>query len=299
MRKLLLGAITILILACSENKENEGMQSASSAIKTRSGTWILEQVKDTYVFGEQLQLQCSGEGYSGKIHSAVLEMKTDTNEKYLAISSGSCADLDFNNVYAFKLGKCYIKVTIFVLTDTGGGEQDFVEEETNVLEFRVKGPSISNIMKMSEVTQRMDECWKNSILSEKSHSRREFGFTLQMHTYSNAAPKYSFIDGSAMSSNDCSTGGINTITFTIRTNEYNESASYSVALFHTHPPLTNCPSTSSRITGPSSLDDDTSNTNKIPSVIFDYGDRNEQIYGGHSSNLPYVISYAGSYDQRL
>ena len=84
MRKLLLGAITILILACSENKENEGMQSASSAIKTRSGTWILEQVKDTYVFGEQLQLQCSGEGYSGKIHSAVLEMKTDTNEKYLA-----------------------------------------------------------------------------------------------------------------------------------------------------------------------------------------------------------------------
>ena len=56
MRKLLLGAITILILACSENKENEGMQSASSAIKTRSGTWILEQVKDTYVFGEQLQL---------------------------------------------------------------------------------------------------------------------------------------------------------------------------------------------------------------------------------------------------
>lgn len=49
MRKLLLGAITILILACSENKENEGMQSASSAIKTRSGTWILEQVKDTYV----------------------------------------------------------------------------------------------------------------------------------------------------------------------------------------------------------------------------------------------------------
>lgn len=50
MRKLLLGAITILILACSENKENEGMQSASSAIKTRSGTWILEQVKDTYVF---------------------------------------------------------------------------------------------------------------------------------------------------------------------------------------------------------------------------------------------------------
>ena len=138
MRKLLLGAITILILACSENKENEGMQSASSAIKTRSGTWILEQVKDTYVFGEQLQLQCSGEGYSGKIHSAVLEMKTDTNEKYLAISSGSCADLDFNNVYAFKLGKCYIKVTIFVLTDTGGGEQDFVEEETNVLEFRVK-----------------------------------------------------------------------------------------------------------------------------------------------------------------
>ena len=67
MRKLLLGAITILILACSENKENEGMQSASSAIKTRSGTWILEQVKDTYVFGEQLQLQCSGEGYSGKI----------------------------------------------------------------------------------------------------------------------------------------------------------------------------------------------------------------------------------------
>jgi len=36
----------------------------------------------------------SHEGYSGKIHSAVLEMKTDTNEKYLAISSGSCADLD-------------------------------------------------------------------------------------------------------------------------------------------------------------------------------------------------------------
>jgi len=40
-------------------------------------------------------------------------------------------------------------------------------------------------------------------------------------------------------------------------------------------------------TGPSSLDDDTANTNKIPSVIFDYGDRNEQIYGGHILGLHY------------
>lgn len=43
MRKLLLGAITILILACSENKENEGMQSASSAIKHVLGRGFLNK----------------------------------------------------------------------------------------------------------------------------------------------------------------------------------------------------------------------------------------------------------------
>ena len=301
MRKLLLGAITILILACSENKENEGMQSASSATKTRSGTreWTLEQVKDTYVLGEQLQIQCSSEGYSGTIHSATLLMQTDSNPNYVAISSGPCDDLDFNDVYAFKLGVCKIKVVIYKLIDIDEEHQIFKEEETNELEFRVMGPQIRDLMNEDGVSSEMDFCWSSSISSEKSHSRREFGFTLQMRTYNNAAPKYSCVSGWAMSSNDCTEGALNTISFTIEDKEYNESASYSVALFHTHPPLTNCPSTSSRATGPSGVDDNTANSNKIPSVILDYGRQGDRIFGGHDPDVPYVISYAGMYDQRL
>jgi len=47
------------------------------------------------------------------------------------------------------------------------------------------------------------------------------------------------------------------------------------------------------------VDDNTANSNKIPSVILDYGRQGDRIFGGHAPDVPYVISYAGMYDQRL
>ena len=110
---------------------------------------------------------------------------------------------------------------------------------------------------------------------------------------------YSFVEGQATPSSDCTTGAVNTIIFSIVDEENSASSSHSVALFHTHPPLTNCPRTSRRPTGPSNEDDETANGKMIPSVIWDFGDKNEWIYGGHDRNSSPVLSYAGSYIQRL
>lgn len=299
MRKLLISAIFILIFACSDNKETERVQSESPTTTTRSETrsWILEQPVSTYVLGEELKLQCSCEDYQGEIQSVALQMRVDNSQNYVTISPKYCNDLNFNGIYAFKLGICHIKGIIYLLVDA---ENHIIEKkETNELEFRVMGPLISDLMNLDKVFQRMNECWENSKSSEASHARIEFGFTLQMHTYSNAAPEYSFIDGSAIPSKDCGMVGsiINSISFTIEDEENEESASYSVALFHTHPPLTNCPNTVSRVTGSSGLDDGVANEHEIPSVVLDY-DINI-IHGGHSSSLPYKIYYAGGYDQRL
>lgn len=294
MRKLLLFIIPIFILACSEDKDVKVYKPAPT-ISTRSGTWSIAGGKDTYVLGEQLGVRISSGGnISPNIHSAVLEMKTGNNSHYMTISSGEHADLDFSRLYASHLGTCYIRGTVFLWEDG-----KLTPVETEVYEFRVMGPHIKNLMEMDDFKRRMNECWDDSKASEKAKLRCEFGFVLQMDTDSEKGSTYSFVDGKATPSNDCATGAVNTIIFPIVDEENSASSSHSVALFHTHPPLTNCPHTSGRPTGPSKEDDETANDKMIPSVIWDYGDKNKWIYGGHDRNSSPVQSYAGSYVQRL
>lgn len=294
MRKLLLFIIPIFILACSEDKDVKVYKPAST-ISTRSGTWSIAGGKDTYVLGEQLGVRISSGGdIPPNIHSAVLEMKTGNNSHYMTISSGEHADLDFSRLYASHLGMCYIRGTVYLLKD-----EKLISIETEVYEFRVMGPHIEDLMEMNDFKRRMNECWNDSKASEKANSRCEFGFVLQMDIDVERGFTYSFVEGQATPSSDCTTGAVNTIIFSIVDEENSASSSHSVALFHTHPPLTNCPRTSRRPTGPSNEDDDTANGKMIPSVIWDYGDKNEWIYGGHDRNSSPVLSYAGSYIQRL
>lgn len=290
MRKLLIFIISVLFFACSEDKNSMSIQNMPCTNTRSLGKWTIEGGKDTYVLGELLGVRIStGNNMPSNISSASLEMRTADTNNYVAISSGSCASLVFDNVYAFKLGIFYIKGTVFF--------NDQTSVETEEFKFKVMGPKISDLIERSDVKKRMNDCWNDSKSSEENYSRKEFGFTIQMRIESNHAPEYSFVEGSATSSNDCDTGALNTIRFQTEDKEGNNYASYSVAFFHTHPPLTNCPNTSCRETGPSSTDNTNADDAKIPSVIADYSSSG-QICGGHNRNSSYTLSYAGSYTQK-
>lgn len=291
MRKLLFFIIPILIFSCSEDKEDKCIHTSSSKSAIRSGQWTFAGGKDTYVLGEPLGIRIStGGDIPTDIASFALEMKTGSNGNYVTIASGFSTDLQFSNLYAFKLGTCYLKGTVWM---EGGYTM-----ETDVFEFKVMGPLISDLIERNDVKQQMNNCWSDTKSSEEAYSRKEFGFTVQMRAESEQEPTYSFITKTGTSLNDCTTGAVNTINLDISEDEGDCYASYSVALFHTHPPLTNCPSTSSRETGPSDVDDNTANNNKIPSVVLDYGSGGT-IYGGHNRNSFYTVSYAGNYTQKL
>lgn len=291
MRKLLIFIIPVLFFACSEDKEDRCTHTSSFTRTVPSEKWTFAGGKDTYVLGERLGIRIStGGDIPTNISSFALEMKTGTDDRYVTIASGYSTTLQFENLYAFKLGLCYIKGTVYM--------DDGRVMETEVFDFKVMGPLISDLIKKTEVKKHMNDCWNDTKSSEEANSRREFGFVVQMKVESEKEPIYSFSETTGTSSNDCTTGAVNTIQFNIDDIENNTSASYSVALFHTHPPLTNCPSTSSRETGPSDQDNNTANDNRIPSVVLDYGSGGI-IYGGHNRNSFYTLSYAGNYTQKL
>ncbi len=291
MRKLLIFLISVLFFTCSEDKEDRCTHTSSLTRTISSEKWTFVGGKDTYVLGERLGIRIStGEDIPTNISSFALEMKTGTDDRYVTIASGYSTTLQFEDLYAFKLGLCYIKGTVYM--------DDGQVMETEVFDFKVMGPLISDLIEKTEVKKHMSDCWDNTKSSEEANSRREFGFVVQMKVESEKEPIYSFSETTGTPSNDCTTGAVNTIQFNIDDIENNTSASYSVALFHTHPPLTNCPSTSSRETGPSDQDNNTANDNRIPSVVLDYGSGGI-IYGGHNRNSFYTLSYAGNYTQKL
>src|SRR5690554_2855248 len=135
-----------------------------------------------------------------------------------------------------------------------------------------------------------------TLSAEESGRRQEYGFTLNMRVVFNEPPTYSFTDGMATVSNACGPGAVNTIDLPINDLLTADSGNYSIATFHTHPPLTNCPS-GCRDTGPSTQDDTEANRVGIPWIVADY--RSVNICGGHSRYLSYKLYDAGNYTQRL
>ena len=61
---------------------------------------------------------------------------------------------------------------------------------------------------------------------------------------------------------------------------------YTVAFFHTHTPLTFCPSGNSRVVGPSDYDTDFAASEGVPGFVYDYNGTwsysDYRINGGHS-----------------
>lgn len=149
----------------------------------------------------------------------------------------------------------------------------------------------------------MDDLWKKSISVTNQTEMREFGFFITMEIDGRAL-KVKPVEKIRGEPNNCPRKG-ETVAFTLdfdwggseisTTSPLEEEATYYIGMFHTHPPLTNCSSTTTRAegVGPSKADEDILNELDafLPAFVYDYKD---DITGGHRPNASGKIYHYGA-----
>jgi hypothetical protein len=170
---------------------------------------------------------------------------------------------------------------------------------TNTETVVVRYPSVNSIMTNSTIKGAMDFAWRNTKSAASSNGRREFGFWIYVNT-TGSSIKYE--TGPHVMGN-LITGCEDThasIALGATKESYGKTllvgGIYTVACFHTHTPLTYCPSTTNRDTGPSTADLSYVNNNKIPGILYDYSIAS--ITGGHKKDDAAHVRSFGSYDRR-
>jgi len=186
--------------------------------------------------------------------------------------------------YAFKPGKNVIYCEI-----------DSLKSEE--CEFEVIFPDASLIL--ADNSAKTDELWNATMSDSDNGTRREYGCEIGMLCESDDLPVYSISDYLGDIDNNCDPGSKNDIHlevkdfFDIRSNR---GGHYTCLLYHTHPSLIKCPQYVSRITGPSTIDQQTAKETQVPFMVDDYD--GPEVKGGQDIRLSHAITNAGIYDRR-
>jgi hypothetical protein len=195
------------------------------------------------------------------------------------------------DVYALEPGTWYIRGVCYE------NETEYYTEPQIV---EVIFPHENVLLENTEINQKFDELWSSTIEAESSGKRREYGCQIRMVTNRNSPLSWLFEDFPGTINNSCASGISNEVAIQITDTKYGTGhlgSTMCVAIYHTHPPLTLCPSTTYRTTGPSTTDESTALSHKIISFVRDYNWPGS-IHGGHSSYDANMIKNISSYDRR-
>jgi hypothetical protein len=176
---------------------------------------------------------------------------------------------------------------------------------TSEKDIEVQFPDIAAIQNNAAVSAAMSTVWQETKNAASSSGRSERCFWIYANT---EGSNLTFEPGATVSGANIS-GCIGTsASVSPGSSSGNERAGtpliggkYWVAMFHTHTPLTYCPSNAQRQTGPSLSDISYSNTGTgIPCLLYDYtggyvyGVNGDAITGGHNLNASAQIYTFGS-----
>ncbi len=172
--------------------------------------------------------------------------------------------------------------------------------KSNLVTLHVAYPDRDEIEK--QAMKYMQTQWEKSIASNNLNARREFGFYIL--GYNEDGTGMVMEEGKICEGkpNDCPTKGKLTYTVDI---EYEDEfcflefhplndTKYIVGIFHTHPPLTNCPSGAIRDggVGPSESDRNSIGSPHVPGFVYDYVNN---IKGGHAPDAVAKVYPYGPY----
>ncbi len=166
---------------------------------------------------------------------------------------------------------------------------------SNEVEIEILLPSYDQLLLENTIKEKFDELWERTKDAEKNKEKREYGCVINLKTYGGRQrPEYKLLEEEGAIDNSCELNMQNHINFEIK-DEYSlyphTGGSFCVAIFHTHPPMTNCSSDRIRALGPSSDDRSEADTKRMLSIVADYGTYGT-LKGGHDRDKPYELSYA-------
>jgi hypothetical protein len=188
------------------------------------------------------------------------------------------------NERAKKSGNWVIQAT--VLLSCGGGPI-----LSNPIIVTVQYPDVNTIKNNSIVSAKMSEVWSQTKSAASSSGRMEKGFAIFANTSTMTFECGTVINGSIVSSCDAEGSVKISDSESIHSSPI-AGGKYLVADFHTHTPLTYCPSSKARLVGPS--DTDITTSGNTPGIVYDYNGSyisspeftGVGIIGGHNKNDP-------------
>jgi hypothetical protein len=163
---------------------------------------------------------------------------------------------------------------------------------SNTVNVTVQYPDVNTIRSANAVSSKMASVWTQTKNAASSSGQREKGFVIYVNTTSMSYECGPTIDGDIVS---CTTGSINITGNDAIPGSPLNGGKYIVADFHTHPPLTYCPTNTVRPVGPSSTDI----SGNMPGLVYDYtgssvsGVTDNAITGGHNINAAAQIYTSG------
>lgn len=196
--------------------------------------------------------------------------------------------------------KIYSKIMLLILTAwciSACTNEDLVSinrtsKRINLKETKASHsfPNISRIKIDPAVISMMNSAWTKMKQNASSNGRREYGFYIYYNEtndeiYCGRLQEGPNISGCANTNATLNLQPDDPTTFNLKV----------CAAFHCHTTLAYCPSSTSRVTGPSQADIDWAKARNIPGLIYDYS--SSTIYGAHNINSPYQL-YTFGINQR-
>jgi hypothetical protein len=142
---------------------------------------------------------------------------------------------------------------------------------SNVINVEVKYPDVNTIMSDGVVSSNMAALWQETKNAASANGRSERGCWIYINTASMTFECGRTISGPNIVECAGTSGQVN---MGFRSEIVSSSpiigGKYAVAMFHTHTPLTYCPSDNSRVVGPSTSDIRVANSQGVPGLVYDY-----------------------------
>ena len=142
-------------------------------------------------------------------------------------------------------------------------------ESENTVKFTCQFPSIYTIKEIPVVRAGMADAWAKTLADADESGCREYGGVIMLNTTTDKENDYSFVlKTGKWCEYEEEKYSVN-LDYQENNHGFKYGGNFCVMLFHTHPPLWNCPISSKwRYLGPS--EDDLTNHTKIPAIVWDF-----------------------------
>lgn len=280
-RFVIAGLLLVVSSCTTENLHfaTNGKMDSTRSVKGKPFVDITIYAGENLLLGDPYDIGIEIGGFVSDEHPAIQLMQDGSFDgNYLTIDQFSGNDIDgyYCTLNAAKPGKVLLRVE---MTEVLTGEKHYSEWRDMTTLF----PSTSDILGELSIVSDFGALWNATVNSEMSGNRCEYGCAISMTVGTDIHKTFSTSFYQGESTKECDV--TNTISFDLIDDVQSSSnggGTYTIGVYHTHPPLSTCPRNYSRETGMSSIDESEAKRLKIPSFVDDYTPWESTLEGGHN-----------------